>query len=256
MSSIPDPNRLGGLAWARRTNGRLTRRERTRLLAAIFWGQWENLAGRTKLALGRLPAAAADVDIDTFVAPDSRFAREAELACEEMPASLIGHSYRTWFFGNALAIVDGEQLDPELFYAGSLLHDHGIIGTGPAQDFTLRSADRTLAAAANAGVSRDRAELLADGICVHTTPGIRVDRDGALGAYIQWGAMVDGAGLRSWDVAAGVRDAVVARHPRQEFKKELAAMVRAEAAAVPGGRFDLLNRCGMTLAIRLAPYPT
>ena len=50
----PDPNRLGGLAWTRRTGGRLTRGERARLLAAIGRGQWDNVLGRAKLALGWL----------------------------------------------------------------------------------------------------------------------------------------------------------------------------------------------------------
>lgn len=252
----PDPNRLGGLAWTRRTGGRLTRRERARLLAAIGRGQWDNLLGRAKLAVGWLPPAAANVDLDTFAIPDSRFAREAEAACAELPPGLIGHSYRTWFFGNALAAVDGTELDRELFYCGSLLHDHGIVTPTPGQDFTVRSAERTLAAAAAADVSPERADLLADGICAHLTPGIEIERDGSLGAYIQWGAMVDGAGLRSWDVAPEVRCEVLRRHPRGGFKKELVAMVRSEAAAVPAGRFDLLRQCGMTLAVRLAPYPS
>jgi hypothetical protein len=31
-------------------------------------------------------------------------------------------------------------------------------------------------------------------------------------------------------------------------------MMRAEAAAVPGGRFGLLVRCGLPLAVRMAPF--
>ncbi len=68
--------------------------------------------------------------------------------------------------------------------------------------------------------------------------------------------MVDGAGLRSWDVAPEVLAEVVRRHPRDGFKRELIAMVKTEAAAVPGGRFALLLRCGMTLGVRMAPYPS
>ena len=48
----PDPERLGGLAWTRRSGGRLTGAERRRLLAEIAKGQAENLIGRAKLALG------------------------------------------------------------------------------------------------------------------------------------------------------------------------------------------------------------
>jgi hypothetical protein len=30
--------------------------------------------------------------------------------------------------------------------------------------------------------------------------------------------------------------------------------MRAEARAVPGGRFELLVRCGVPLAVRMAPF--
>jgi hypothetical protein len=250
----PDQERLGGLGWTRRTGGSLTSSERRRLLAAIALGQWENVIGRAKLALGRLPAGAGSVDLDTFEVPDSRFAREAEQACAELPAALVGHSYRTWLFGCALAAVDGRALDAELFYCGSLLHDHGIAQPTANRDFTLASADRTLACATTAGVAEERAASLADAICVHTTPGVEVDRDGALGCYLQWGAMVDGAGLRIWDVAQANVEEVLRRYPRIDFKRQLTALMRAEAAAVPRGRFGLLLRCGLPLAVRMAPF--
>jgi hypothetical protein len=249
-----DPQRLGGLGWARRTGGSLTSRERRGLLAAIALGQWENVMGRAKLALGRLPPGAARVDLDSFAVPDSPFAREAEKACAELPQALVGHSYRTWLFGRALATVDGRELDSELFYCGSLLHDHGIAQPTVNRDFTLGSAERTLTCATAAGVARERGEALADAICVHTTPGVQVERDGALGCYLQWGAMVDGAGLRIWDVAPANVEEVLRRHPRIGFKRELIAMMRAEAAAVPDGRFGLLIRCGLPLAVRMAPF--
>ena len=60
--NVPDPERLGGLGWVRRTGGQLSRGERRRLVAAIALGQWENAVGRAKLALGRLPAAAKRVN--------------------------------------------------------------------------------------------------------------------------------------------------------------------------------------------------
>ncbi|MCV7410250.1 hypothetical protein AWC05_21690 [Mycobacterium florentinum] len=251
---MPDPQRLGGLGWVRRTGGRLSGAERRRLLIAIAVGQWTNAVGRVKLALGRIPEAAARVDLDTLRVPDSKFAREAEQAGAELPPTLLGHSYRTWLFGHALAAVDGYQLDDELFYCGALLHDYGIVNPTAGRDFTLGSAERMFACARTAGVDDQRADLLADGICVHTTPGITVDADGAMGCYLQWGAMVDGAGLRVWDIAPGNVAEVLRRHPRGDFKRELVSMIRAEAAAVPAGRFGLLVRCGMPLAVRLAPF--
>jgi hypothetical protein len=250
----PDPQRLGGLAWVRRTGGELSRAELRRVLRAIAVGQWENAVGRAKLALGRVPAAAARVDLDTFQVPDSKFAREAEDACAEMPRALQGHSYRTWLFGHALAAVDGSTMDDELFYCGALLHDYGIVSPTAGRDFTLGSVDRMLRCASSAKITDTRANLLADGICVHTTPGAKVETDGTIGCYLQWGAMVDGAGLRIWDIAPGNVNEVLRRYPRGDFKRELIGMMRAEAAAVPAGRFGLLVRCGLPLAARLAPF--
>lgn len=254
--TTPDPHRLGGLAWVRRTGGQLSGTERRRLLAAIALGQWENAVGRAKLALGRRPVRAASVDLDTFAVPDSSFAREAEQACAELPPALEGHSYRTWLFGRALAAVDGQKLDDELFYCGSLLHDFGIVSPTANRDFTLGSVERTRACATAAGLADERADLLADAICVHTTPGVNIEKDGAIGCYLQWGAMVDGAGLRIWDIADNNVEEVLRRYPRGDFKRQLVEMVRAEAAAVPAGRFHLLVRCGMPLAVRLAPFDT
>lgn len=251
----PDPERLGGLAWARRTGGRLTRGERLRLLGEIAKGQAVNLAGRARLAAGRVPAGAAEIDARDFAPPDSGLAREAEKACAELPATIAGHSYRTWMFGLALAALDGAAPDPELFYCASLLHDLGIARPTPGRDFTLGGAERAISCAEAAGAGAERGEAIADAICVHTTPGVRPDRDGALGCYVQWGAMVDVAGLRLWDVSPANREETLSRHPREPaFKRELTDAVRAEVRAVPGGRFALLTRCGFPLAIRLAPF--
>jgi hypothetical protein len=250
----PDPQRIGGLSWVRRTGGRLSGAERRHLLAAIALGQWDNFVGRARLKLGRIPARAANVDVNTFAIPDSSFARQAEQACAELPPALAAHSYRTWLFGRALAAVDGHELDDELFYCGALLHDYGIASPTVNRDFTLGSVDRMLSCAAAAGVAGQRTEQLADAICVHTTPGVKVSKDGTLGCYLQWGAMVDGAGLRLWDISASNVEQILRRYPRGDFKRQLIEMMHAEAAAVPAGRFGLLVRCGVPLAVRMAPF--
>src|SRR6201993_5097459 len=86
--AVPNPNRLGGLEWARRTRGKLTAAERRRLLGAIAVSQAVNVFGRVKLALGRLPDGASSIDVSDFQPPDSRLAREAEAAWAP-PAPLL-----------------------------------------------------------------------------------------------------------------------------------------------------------------------
>jgi hypothetical protein len=249
-----DMDRIGGLQWTRRTGGHLTAGERLRLLGAIAIGQLPTLVGFLKLAVGYSPAAANRVDVGTFEPPNSRLAREAESACAEQPPSIVGHSYRTWMFGLALAVLDGTQLDRELFYCAALLHDYGLASPTPGRDFTLKGAERAIGCAIEARLPTDRAESIADSICVHATPGISVDRDGPHGSYLQFGAMVDVGGIRLWDIAPHNRQAILQQHPRDGgFKKSLVAMIGAEARAVPGGRFALLRYCGLTLAVRVAP---
>jgi hypothetical protein len=209
--------------------------------------------GRVKLLLGRLPGHAGAIDVAAFTPPDTALAREAEAMCEEQPASIIGHSYRTWLFGNALAALDRTALDAEQFFCASLLHDYGIADVVHDQDFTLRSADRAIACVERAGADASVGEAIADAICVHTTPGVTVERDGAVGCYVQAGAMVD-VGLRLDDIAPRNRETVLARYPRGAgFKDVFAAMIRKEADAVPSGRFALLTRMGFTLLVRAAP---
>jgi hypothetical protein len=253
--AAPDPNRVGGLEWTRRTGGRLTPAERRRLLGVVVRELAGAAAGRIRLATGRIAPGADAIDVTSFVPPDSALAREAERACAEQPAAVAGHSYRTWLYGRALAALDAVALDDELFYCAALVHDFGIAQVTPGRDFTLGGADRALACAAAAGVSGADGERMADAITVHPTPGIRPDRDGALGCYIQMGAMVDGAGLRLADVATANVARVLAAHPREpDFKAQLSGLIRAEARAVPDGRFGLLVRCGMPLTVRAAPF--
>jgi hypothetical protein len=253
--AVPDRNRLGGLDWARRTGGTLSAAERRRLLGAIAMTQAVNIVGRAKLALGRLPDGASSIDVRDFEPPDSRLAREAEAACAEQIDLIAAHSYRTWMWGMALATLDRERLDRELFYCAALVHDWGATVPVAGQDFTIRGAERALACAQAAGTDPARADLIADGICCHTTPGATVKRDGAIAYYVQHGAMVDGAGLRAWDVAPHNIEEVLRRYPRGlGFKRGLTEIINDEARAVPGGRFELSRRCGMTLAVRMAPF--
>ena len=251
LTPRPDPNRIGGLEWTQRTKGRLTRSERLQLLAATVNGQRDFFLHR--LRRDRPSATPRPVDRD-IRPPDSRFAREVEAAAAEQNPVLITHGYRSWIFGRALAAVDGSKVDEELLFAGTLLHDHGIESIVSGEDFTLRSAQRATECAHAAGLDDIRTLTLADAITVHTTPGITIERDGALGYYIQNGALVDIAGNRIWDLSQSLIDDTLARYDRKGFTRGLGGCFTAEAKAVPGGRFSMLRRCGFVGLMHIAPF--
>jgi hypothetical protein len=258
---MPDLERLGGLEWTRRTGGRLSSRERRRLLGEIVRGQAAYVASRIRLATGRLPAGARDIYAADFRPPDSAFARAAEEAAREQTPGVEGHGYRTWLFGSGLAALDRVEVDPERLYVAGLLHDHGIVHPVAEEDFTLRGAARVercaeeIGAGGGAGTAGAEAvTAISDAITVHSTPGITVEADGALGFYVQAGAMLDLGGLRADALTKVFREEAIVRHPRAGVSAEVIAAIKAEVALNPGGRFALLRRCGFLPLIKLAPF--
>ncbi len=243
-----DPARLGGIAWLERTNGSLTPAERWRLVPAILRGQAQAVASRIALTIGRRSKGPVEVPTP----PDSAMARRAEEAAADQPAGLLGHAYRTWAYGRALAAHDRESgLDDELFYVAALLHDVGLVEAVSGEDFTLRSA-----ACAVPVVEPDRPDGVLrarDAIAAHTTPGANVEGDGPEAFYVQAGAVCDLGGLRLNHLSADLVAAVTAEHDTAGLVGEIVPLIVAEARAVPKGRMALLRRTGFTLAVRFAP---
>lgn len=188
--------------------------------------------------------------------PDSRLVRLAEEAALAQNAELLAHGFRSALFGRALAHVDHVPLDPELMHVCGLLHDVGIMRAVAGEDFTLRSAAVARQCADDAGEQGVVGDHLADALIVHTTVGVRADRDGALGAYTQFGAMVDLVGLRLSALPKEFVAVALVAHPRGAFKREILRRLALEANAVPGGRFAFARRVGFAVAVRLAPFRT
>lgn len=188
--------------------------------------------------------------------PDSRLIRLAEEAALDQGPVLLAHGYRSALFGRALAHIDGIPADPELLHICGLLHDVGIIQAITGEDFTQRSAAVARHCAEAAGEAPEVGDHLADALIVHTTIGIRPDRDGDLGAYTQFGAMVDLAGLRLSHLPRRFVAQVLADHPRGPFKREILRRLELEATTVRGGRFDFVRKVGFGLAVRHAPFPS
>ena len=215
----------------------------------ILRGQAQGIAGRIALLAGRRPGSVPDL----APPPDSALARAAEEAAAEQPVALLGHAHRTWCYGSALAAVDGVDLDQELFYVAALLHDTGLASAVTGEDFTLRSA-RCAAPIVERHRDADQALRVSDAITAHATPGATLDHDGPEAVYVQAGATCDLGGLRLHHLSAAFVDETLQRHPRGDVKADIIARIRAEAAAVPDGRFSLLRRMGFGVAVRLAPF--
>lgn len=248
--NLPDPDRLGGPGWLAATGGHLTGGERRRMLIQSLQTQRELLAQR----LRRRRPTSVDLS-DVLELPDSEMVRDAAEAAATQPPALLGHAWRTTVFARALALVDGVAVDHELLVVGGLLHDMGLVAAVAGEDFTLRSAAAATEVARRAG-RPDACDQLADAIIVHTTVGVDPETDGALGAYLQFGAMVDLVGLRERHLPHDLVTSTVDAHPRKDFTGPFLRAVRDEAHAVPRGRFAFLRSVGFGPAVRMAAVPS
>jgi hypothetical protein len=141
-----------------------------------------------------------------------------------------------------------------LLYLAAMFHDTGLPSPVPHVDFTVRSAALAREFADRHGVPADSREVVTNAIAMHHSPGVGLE-SGPEAYLMSAGAAVDVFGLRSNEIPDAVRRRVVEQFPRLGFKREFAALLRAEAKKVPRGRAWYLHRFAVTdLTIRMAPF--
>ena len=249
LPALPHADRFGGPGWLATSGGVMTRAEGARCLVIASRQQVRNRWHRLAPFLQR-----AGKVHDMPPVPDSKLVRLAEEAALEQSPPLLAHGYRSAIFARALAHIDRQPVDIELLQICGLLHDVGLMKEVAGEDFTLRSAAAARRCACDADEPGAVGDHLADALIVHATVGVTPGRDGALGAYTQYGAMVDLTGLRLSHLPKSFVAGVLETHPRGPFKTESLRRLEREAQAVPGGRFAFAMRVGFGMAVRQAPF--
>jgi hypothetical protein len=218
-------------------------------LAALPW--------EVRRALGIKRRRVAHVDARALEPPDSRVCREAEeLVAEGTSPMVANHSHRTYAWGAALAAHDRLRYDREVVYVASLLHDlyaeHPTVLPYP-HCFTLPEADKAEELAEAAGWEERRGRAAAEAITLHVN--LWPPRDSAESYLVFVGSRLDNVGYRYWDLHPDTVRAVLARHPRLDFKRECVPIFNAQAAANPGSRMSFMTRYLAVLwFIRRAPF--
>lgn len=159
------------------------------------------------------------------VVPDTALAREAtELVRSAEEDVLFHHSRRVYLFGALHARKSGLAPDLELLYVAAMFHDFGLTTRyrSSTQRFEIDGADAAREFLLDRGVARSDADKVWLGIALHTTPEItaRLDTETFLLAA---GVKTDVVGVGREELAVADIDAVVAAHPRQDFKNRILA---------------------------------
>jgi HD superfamily phosphodiesterase len=163
--------------------------------------------------------------------PDSKLATDAADFVRDTASPLLyDHSVRVFLFGALQGRRRGLVFDAELLYVAALFHDIGLVdGHRTDRRFELDGADEArrflLAHAANdadADAAAERARIAWTAIALHTTPEIPAHLEPEV-ALVTAGVEYDVLGIGYEDLSAEARAAVVAAHPRPEFKRRILA---------------------------------
>lgn len=250
-----DADQIGSWAWAQETRGTLTSRQKLGFLVPALQQSASFLVGRLRLVLGLRSSDQPGFDASTLTIPDSKLAKEAEAAAvDSLTPAMVGHSYRTFVYGLALADVDQIAVDPEQLFTAAMMHDITLEAPSPEACFTVRGGEHTRQLAETAGADAETARALAEAVIHHITPGIGLEL-GPLPLLIQAGAMLDLTGHRLWDLSAGFVEDTISRYPRHDAKTWVSQCWRSEANTFPDGRAAFLESVFLfSLLIRLSPY--
>ncbi|HET6739426.1 MAG TPA: HD domain-containing protein [Kribbella sp.] len=153
--------------------------------------------------------------------PDSKLAQEAtELVRDTASPLLFDHSRRVFLFGS----LRGQELafDPELLYVGAMFHDLGLTERYRRTDqrFEIDGADEARRFLDDHGITGEPADRVWTAIALHTTPEIPLHLAPEV-ALVTRGVELDVLGIGYDAITPAQRTAVVAAHPRPDFKTRI-----------------------------------
>ena len=157
--------------------------------------------------------------------PDSTLAQEATELVRDVATELVyHHSRRVFLFGALRGQEAALGYDPELLYVGAMFHDLGLTDTYARTDqrFEIDAADVARSFLRERGISAEDAEKVWTAIALHTTPEIPLHMAPEI-ALVTRGVELDVLGIGYDAISAAQREAIVAAHPRPDFKNQILA---------------------------------
>jgi hypothetical protein len=173
--------------------------------------------------------------IETTIAgiaiPDSTLAREAtDFVREESTQLLFDHSRRVYLWGSLQAERLRLDYDRELFYVGAMFHDVGLLEGHRSEDerFEIDGANAARAFLERHGLAEEQVMRVWESIALHTTRQVPNYMRAEV-RLVALGVQYDLLGSAFDTLTAEQRDAVLAAHPRTNFKT---GMIEALAEGV------------------------
>ena len=169
--------------------------------------------------------------------PDTDLAKQArDLVHNSCEPHVVAHSERSFQFAALVARAESVELDFEVLYIGTLLHDVGLAArfAGPER-FEMRGANAVRAMLLEAGMEMSRAESVWDVIALHASTAIAAHKSVET-RIANRGISIDIRGTGTDRLSPDAVREVLDAWPRNDFpsvfSRTLIDEVRANASAV------------------------
>jgi hypothetical protein len=175
--------------------------------------------------------------------PDTALvARAIEYAREHSEPYLFNHVMRSWLFATTLAHVRNVSHDAEVLAVAALLHDLGLAKTfkGPLR-FEVEGANAARALAREQGLDERRAQLIWDGVALHSTPSISLYKETEV-ALCSAGIGLDWGGWGYETVPARAMTGILEAFPRMQMKDRFTRAVCDIVKTRPNTTYDNFAR--------------
>src|SRR5690242_13447295 len=153
--------------------------------------------------------------------PTSPLAQEATTLLRKYATDLLfNHSMRVYLFAAELGQQRNLLFDTELLYIAAVFHDFGLIKEFSSKNerFEVDGANAARSFLSTRNVAQLKAQIVWDAIALHTTPGIPPHMRPEV-ALLYAGVLLDVLGKGFDQFPADLREQIVARYPRKNFKK-------------------------------------
>ena len=143
---------------------------------------------------------------------------------------LINHSLRVYLFAAEQGRQQKLRFDPELLYVAAAFHDLGLLKKFSSENerFEVDSAPE------------EQVQTVWQAIALHTTPGVTQYMRPEV-ALLYSGVLLDVLGKGLDQFPSDLRDEIVARYPRKNFKQDFIEAYFAGFANKPGTTYGTVN---------------
>jgi hypothetical protein len=183
--------------------------------------------------LSRVALALYGHRMDVIDPPETALAADVRRLLGQCAPVIAAHSQRSYQFAAAFAAADGVDLDDEVLYLGTVLHD---IGLSPAAEgserFEVRGANLVRVLLLDHGMERDRVASVWDAIAMHASTPLARHKSPET-RYANRGIALDVRGSGAEALEPTLVRAVLDRWPRHDFPAEFETMLADEVRAHP-----------------------